>query len=156
MNNVAQNLWESKIDLPLLANHAAIELDNLIRKKREDLKAVNKLIEVISRELVLSSSDPTSKITLVQLNPATAVALNYAINDSKLSTTTQTKISDVIRETRQVVQCLRRVVENPQKALEEEPEKIEQLKSFCLALSKRALARKLPRYKTESRHPYRR
>jgi len=155
MKNVALNLWESKIDLPLLANHAAIDLDNLIRKKSEYLNAVNQLIEVISRELVLSSSEPTSIATLVQLNPATAVALNYAINDSNISPT-QTKLSDVIRQTSKVVQCLKKVVENPQKALEEEPEKIEQLKAFCLALSKRALARRFPRYKTGSRHPYRR
>jgi DNA repair ATPase RecN len=155
MKNTALNLWEPKVDFPLLACHAAIDLDNLIRKKSEDLKSVTQLIEVISQELVLSSNDPTSKATLVKVNPATAVALNYAIHDSKFSNT-QTRLSDVIRQTKEVVECLRKVVANPKKALEEKPKKIEQLKAFCLALSKRALARSLPRFKKESRHPYRR
>jgi len=152
MRNLAHNLWESRVDLPFLALRAAIDLDNLIGKRSEDLKAINQLVEMISQELVLSACETTS---MAQLNPATAVVLNYAIDDSKISTA-QTKISELIRETRQIVQSLREVAENTQKALAEEPETIEQLKSFCLALSKRALASEAPSYEEESQHPYRR
>lgn len=152
MRNVAYDLWESRNDLPFLALRAAIDLDNLIGKRSEDLKAVNQLVEIISQELVLSASEITS---MAQLNPATAVVLNYAIDDSKISTA-QTKITELIRETKQIINKLREVVENTQKGLKEEPKNLEQLKSFCLALSKRALDSEAPPYEEESQHPYRR
>jgi len=155
MSNVAQELFEFHFDLPSLACHAAIELDNLLRGKSTGLNFVMQLAEVISQEMALSSGDTASIISLGHLNPATAVALNYAFADSELSSS-KTKISELIGEIRQIVQCLRRVVENPEKALTEEPTKVEQLKSFCLALSKRALAIETPQYQDETQHPYRR
>lgn len=156
MSILAQDLWDSEVDLPSLACHAAIELDNLIRDKSKELVAVIQLIEVISDVgEVLSSSDTAKGSPLAHLNPATAVALNAAIADSKLSTALN-NLSDLGRETDQVIQSLRELVENPQRTVEKEPAKADKLKSFCLSLSKRALASEPPLYEAESQHPYRR
>jgi len=155
MSIVAQDLWES-IELPSLACHAAIELDNLIRDKSKNLDAVIQLIAVISDVgQVLSLSDTTKGFPLAHLNPAAAVALNAAIAESKLSIAL-TNLSDLSKETNQVLQSLTELVENPQRAKEEEPEKLDKLKSFCLSLSKHALASEPPLYDAESQHPYRR
>lgn len=155
MKNVAQDLWEFYSDVPSLACHAAIELDNLIRGKGTGLNAVIQLAEVISQDMALSKSDATGIISSAYLDSATAVALNYAIADYNRSTTPD-ELHKLITETKEVVQCLRKLVENPKRALEEKPEKVKQLKYFCLALSKRALALEVPQYQEESQHPYRR
>lgn len=144
--------WEPELDLSSLACDAAIELDNLIRGKSQDLGTVKKLIVEIE-DLGKGLSNSARHGGLAQLSPTTAVALNSAIDDSELSSA-QSDISGLSKETDRIIERLKNLVSNPQKAKAEEP--VEKLRSFCIALSRHALASKPPIYEAESGHPYRR
>jgi hypothetical protein len=107
--------------LSSLSCDAAIELDNLIRGKGCDLGIVKRLGEVlleISREL--------SKGIIQGPSPMTAVALNLAISDSGFATA-QIDVAGLAKEVGKVGRMLADDISSA-----------EQLKSFCLCLSKRA------------------
>jgi regulator of sigma D len=156
MDNVAQELWEPEVDLPFLACRAAIELDNLIRDKGDDLNAVEQLIEIISNiGQVLGSDKKSGESIFAQLNPTTAVALNYAIAESKLSDK-KTYLSELSKETGVIINIFKQLVDDPHKSKEENLDNVKKLKSFCIELSKHILASEYHLYETESWHPYRR
>lgn len=149
--NLSQEEWEYENDLPFLACLAAIELDNLIKDKPMELAPVKQLIKEISDvENVLSKSETMEGFLFAPIDPATAVALNYAIAESAGSHK-KSKLSELRTETILVVKNLEQLVENPQnfKAEEGGLDKLNMLKSFCLALSKHALASEPP-YEAES------
>jgi len=154
MANLARELWEPELDLSSLACDAAIELDNLIGGKSQDLETVKKLIVVIEN-LGQGLSNSAMHGGLAQLSPTTAVALNSAGAESDLFII-QTDLSGLSNKTIEIIQSLEELVQDPQNAMKEKLEKVGKLKSFCLSLSKHALASKPPLYETESQHPYRR
>jgi len=149
-------LWGIEEDLPSLACHAAVELDNLILNKSKNLDAVLKLTEVISNlGLISNQGQQTNGQLLAHLNPATAVAFNGAISDSKLAMSLTT-VQEIMKEADQITQRLKSLFDNPQKAGEEGIEETKKLRSFCLALSKRSLANDPPLYDLIPEHPHRR
>ena len=155
MKNVAQDLWESEVDLATLACDAAIELDNLIIGKSSNLEAVNQLIGEIKNVEEITESEAQRGFPLANLSPATAVDLNNAIAASELSDF-KANVFDLIEETKRIIESLRNVVREPQEAIRKNRGGVEKLKYFCLAFSKFALARKLSLYEAEPWHPYRR
>ena len=157
MNNVARDIrdWESEVDLATVACDAAIELDNLIIGKSTNLKAVNRLIEEIKNVGELSQTEAERGFPLANLSPATAVDLNNAIAVSEISDL-KANLFDLSKETKRIVENLRKVVKDPQEAIRQDQVGVGKLKSFCLALSRFALARKFSLYEAESWHPYRR
>jgi hypothetical protein len=151
MGNLARE-WEPELDLSSLACDSAMELDNLIRGKSQGLDTVKKLIEIIS-DVGQGLTDSVTHGGLAKLSPTTAVALNSAIDESKLSPA-QIDISGLSKETDKIIGSLKNLVANTQTAKYEEP--VEKLRSFCIALSRHALATKPPVYEGDSGHPYRR
>ncbi len=148
--------WGFEEDLTSLACHAAIEIDNLILSKSDKMDAIKRLITVISNSgLILDPSEETNGRPWTQLNPSTVVALNWAIDDAKIAEKVD-KIDELGKETRQIKNRLEVLSEDPQKELKKNAEKIKELRSFCLALSKRTLANKPSLYDLQPEHPHRR
>ena len=92
---------------------------------------------------------------LSYLNPSTAVALNCAIGDSKISDP-RGDVYDLMREADDLIHGLKQLVENTKKFKKENLAKIKQYRDFCLHLSKRALSIEPPLGESRPQHPYRR
>jgi hypothetical protein len=148
--------WEIEEDIPNLSCHAAIELDNLILRKSNTFEAAHQLIEAILKSGLSSTNGAqTNGRPYAYLNTATALAFDGAIRDSKPNYS-KTTVQDLIKEVDDFVDTLKLIIADPQRALKEYKKEAEELRSFCLALSKRALANEPPLYDVESEHPHRR
>lgn len=150
-----KELWGIEEDLPNLACDAAFELDKLILGRSEKLEALSTLVDLIAEFSSASFSGDGENGPLSNLNPSTAVALNSAIGESRLSVTTNT-IDALIKEANNIIEDLKTLIDNPQKAKESDLEKVKKFRSFCLFLSKHALATEPTLYDLEPYHPYRR
>jgi hypothetical protein len=150
-------LWGFEEDLPSLACYAAIELDMLIQDqdKDENFNALEKLVDLISEFKSSINSGQEQNGPLAYLNPSTAVALNCAIGDSKLSVP-KASIYDFMRDADSLIESFKELIKNARKMKEEQLDKIKELKSFCLHLSKYSLANEPPLYDLKPQHPYRR
>jgi hypothetical protein len=149
-----KELWGIEEDLPNLACDAAFELDNLILGRSEKLAALSTLVDLMAGFSSTSVSGDDKNGPFSNLNPSTAVVLNSAIGESKLSVTTNT-IEGLIRDANDIIEDLKMLIDNPQEARKSDLEKVKKFKSFCLFLSKHALATEPTLYDLEPYHPYR-
>jgi len=145
-------IQRNRVDLPSLASHAAIELDNLIRGQEIQLEAVPRLASLISDTIppIEGLPAPTSL-----LDPMTVVVMNRAITDSKMAGT-MTTVLELVQEAGKIGAYLKRVNEDPQRFGKENVELLEQMRAFCLALSKRASAHRKSIEDVKPPHPFRR
>ncbi len=142
-------------DLPSLACDAAIELDNLILKRSKKLESVNRLITTISEAGLVRNHDEEGVIGfryIDVIDPLMALVLNGAIGDSKFSISKET-VQELLGEAKKLTMKLKNIVSDPEKASGEEIEETKRLKSFCLALSKRALLNEPALHDFELEHP---
>ncbi len=131
-----------KGDVPSLASYAAAELDDLILNRSRELSAVSLLIDEISESMVLSDGTEeadSQRTWLDPLDPTVAVLMHQAIMDSPLRSSEVQKIHQLLAQSRRIIDSLRRIVLDPEKAKENEDE-LNRMRAFCLALSKRAIA----------------
>lgn len=145
-------LWELESDLPSMASLAAIELDRLALKRETDLQGVTRLIELINSSIT-SVTEPASPSS--QLNPSTAIAVNQAIADSKFSSWSA-QLADLLSEANKITSLLDEVCHSPNQFRESSPEMLKQIRNFCLALSRRALASEHALIDFRPEHPFRR
>ena len=145
-------LWELESDLPSIASLAAIELDRLALKRETNLEGVSRLIEVISNSItgVAEPASPSS-----HLNPSTAVAVNQAIADSKFSDLSA-QLANLLEEAGKITSLLNEARQAPDQFRESNFEALKQMRSFCLALSRRALASERALIDIRPEHPFRR
>lgn len=124
--------WDFDDDLPALAAHAAVELDNLILGRRTPVDSIRRLARVLSDSV--RSASPRS----LGLNPTTTVAVNRAIAASTGSY--GVNVSAVVSNTGRVTKRLAQAkLGTPERSLKE-------LRTFCLALVRSAAA--------AGRHPH--
>jgi hypothetical protein len=145
-------LEEFERDLPSVACRAAIELDNLILDRSTGLRAVHTLVRDIE-ESFTTIKEPASPNSL--LNPTTAVVINGAIRDS-MEEAPPKSISGLVEEAAKIVVRLKNVLADPSTYRTTRSAELEQMRSFCLALSRRASAFEPSRHEARSWNPFRR
>ena len=140
LHHVPQPL-ELEMDLASLASQAAIELDDLLLGRRKDLTAVGVLVDKIAAGL------PEGK----PLDATTVVAVQRALIDTPGSkqTTTVSELQSSAAEMTARLSGL--ITESDVKA----PNLLEQLRSFCVALSKHSTALQRSPYDRRE-HPFQR
>jgi hypothetical protein len=140
LHHVPQPL-ELEMDLASLASQAAIELDDLLLGRRKDLTAVGVLVDKIAAGL------PQGK----PLDATTVVAVQRALIDTPGSkqTTTVSELQSSAAEMTARLSGL--ITESDVKA----PNLLEQLRSFCVALSKHSTALQRSPYDRRE-HPFQR
>jgi hypothetical protein len=136
-------------DLPLLACDAAFELDNLILGRPTGLESVKRLRETLA-ELLTDYSGPSCPSSL--FNPTMALALNNAISDARQQEPVR-RLAELMDHAKQYAGQLERLVASHHSKFEEK--ELKELRTFCLALSKRAFAFRSRRPRTP-KHPFRR
>ena len=151
--SIAEDIWELESDLPSLASHAAVELDNLILNRAQHLEAVRRLANMI-----LGSFIPAGKGEAKQsaFDPTVVVLMNRAIADSGLPDRNLRTVDELVKRADQIGEVLKRVSEHPREFRERDEEFLAQMRDFCVALSSRASARDLLFEEAEQPHPYRR
>jgi hypothetical protein len=137
-------------DLASLACDAAIELDNLILDRTIDLVAARKLADRLTRELP-EGVDLSSARSLV--DPATIVVMSRAIRESMWAGQPD-EMQDLTRMTKQIAERLVTISGDPT-AGKADLHRLEQLRAFCLLLSKWAAAVRSSALETRPPHPYR-
>lgn len=140
LHHVPQPL-ELEMDLASLASQAAIELDDLILGRRKDLTAVGVLIDKIAAGL------PEGK----PLDATTVVAIQRALIDTPGSKQTTT-VSELQSSAAEMTARLSGLITGGDvKAADV----LEQLRSFCVALSKHSTALQRSPYDRRE-HPFQR
>ena len=139
-------------DLPSVACQAAIELDNLILGRTNELPSVRELSVRISEE-VPEMSDLNSPLSLV--NPSTIVALHGTLKESRI-TIPSDDIGELTRQAGEIVSRLNMISDDPQAARSSDLEGLRKLKEFCLILSRQSAAASMNPVESRPPHPYRR
>ena len=121
-------------NLPSLACHAAIEIDNLIIGRENNATAVKKLMEKMS-----GSFEPDSSGVRSLIDPTTAVAINRALKQSNYKNGL-TSVSEVAAQTDEIKNWVTTITSRISNLSEEDKKNLASLRAFCLALSKSAAA----------------
>ncbi len=143
--------WDMEGDLRSVANQAAIEIDNVIIDHANRLEAVRRLGQMLSSAVsqVENPDAPNSN-----LNPTTAIAVTCALSDSRQLHITQ--LNELMLHTNEITQDLQRLATDPVRFKAGEMENLVKMRSFCLALSKRAAAIGGALIDRKPEHPFRR
>jgi hypothetical protein len=140
LHHVPQPL-ELEMDLASLASQAALELDDLLLGRRKDLTAVGVLVDKIAAGL------PEGK----PLDATTVVAVQRALIDTPGSKQTTT-VSELQSSAAEVTARLSGLITGSDVKA---PNLLEQLRSFCVALSKHSTALQRSPYDRRE-HPFQR
>ena len=140
LHHVPQPL-ELEMDLASLASQAAIELDDLLLGRREELTAVAVLVDKIAAGL------PEGK----PLDATTVVAVQRALIDTPGSKQTTT-VSELQSSAAEMTARLSGLITGVDVKA---PNVLEQLRSFCVALSKHSTALQRSPYDRRE-HPFQR
>jgi hypothetical protein len=137
-------------DLETVACEAAIELDNLIRGRPHGVASIKKLANRLANELP-EASDLSSIKHLV--DPSTVIVMSDAIRELP-SAEQPSAVQELTRAAGKVAHRLLAVSSDPEGSRGDLPS-LEQLRGFCLGLSKRAAAARGSATEAKPEHPYR-
>ena len=139
-------------DLPSLACRAAVELDNLGLGRSSGLESVRKLSLSLKKSLpeVADFASPSSLF-----DPTMAIVVNGAISDTKQAEPIR-QMAELLGETKNITDRLENLLQDPDEFCRTSLDQVKELRSFCLALSKRAFGFKRPRQSRTPQHPFRR
>jgi hypothetical protein len=142
MSKVEQEaLWALESDFASLGSQAAIALDKLVLGEEAETEAVERLVDRISVSMEVPISDwLTSRRPVSEslISPTTVVLMTEAMGESRLAQDLKT-VGEVVKQTRDVASRLRKVLE--QHGIENDNKReLEELRAFCLALSRKASA----------------
>jgi len=129
-------------DLSSLACRAAIEIDNLILERSSDLQALPLLAKTLRDDLI-DIPEPTSPSSL--LNPTTAIVVNGAISEASRKAPLRL-LDEVVGEAKSITAQFDSVLQDPQGFRSQSLDDLENMRSFCLALSRRAFGFQRPRH----------
>jgi hypothetical protein len=133
-------------DLPLLASHAAIELENIIQDVDREFDAMRQLAERLANSV---QTDQRTAAFRSLMDPPTTVILNNALVASKLpAKTTSEQLAQVAQEIASQLQQL-----PTQTKLEHDH--LARLRDFCLAISSLTAAYQRSILDLRPTHPFR-
>lgn len=136
-------------DLASLACNAAIELDNLLIGQRPPLLAVRKLAYRLTKDLPIAPDAASGKFLV---DPSTVVVMNRVIRESSwLGRPSQ--VQELTQAAGKVAKQLLAVSSDPNALAD--TGSLEQLRTFCLTLSRRAAASRGSAMETRPPHPFR-
>lgn len=117
-------------DLPLLAAEAAVDIDNLLKKNKKDLKAIRNLAERLKNSIEII---PVDNSLHALMDPATITVLGEAVEQITRGTSALL-IQDLLTVTNRIAENL------SDQDLPEKRDQLEETRDFCVALSNAALA----------------
>jgi hypothetical protein len=123
-------------DLASLACHAALDLDNLIRGQSQGLDSVTSLVGCFRERLSLRQEGNSVGL---RMDPTTVVVMRRAFGQAR-PTVSVTSTQQFRQESMKMAERLGKVVAESDSVRNEEPEELQQLKRFCLAVSRGANA----------------
>lgn len=144
--------WPIENDLSAIACSAAIELDNLILDRQIGFASVELLGSLLS-ESIPQEHDPASPNWL--RDPTAAVVVNRALGDASSGNGIST-VDDLVRRAGELIERFAELVRDPAEFRRRQCAELEQMRSFCLALSRRASAAKKSPHDRVPEHRFRR
>jgi hypothetical protein len=143
------NVVELDSDLPSLASQAAIALDNVRLRRPSDLSAVARLAEMI--QAAVPPPEQTWQISYFDIG--STLAVNRAVAQIA-GPTASTRVDELLPQVRAFAQRLAGL-SHRRDPLSSEPSEVNDLRAFCVELSRQADAGQRTVYDRPT-HPYRR
>ncbi len=141
------DVWGLEGDLPSLACQAAIELDHLTRNRNGNLPAVRQLASRLSADA--SEEDASSPHV-----PVAVGVMRRAIADSGLAYPKPLKkVAEILGYTGEIARRLQTLADSAAQAGGGDVTEAENLRDYCLALSRIAAATEPPLYKKDPHSP---
>jgi hypothetical protein len=138
-------------DLPSVASRAAIELDNLLLNRSTDLGATQRLADIIAKSFPRNAE---ANAPAPFVNPTTAMVVNRAIADANIDKLAS-RVDELIRHARELANTLQSVTAQAERSSIDE-QRLQVMRAFCVALSRRALAEASLNRHARPQHPFRR
>jgi hypothetical protein len=148
-NGVGMKLQALDSDLPLLASRAAIQLDDLILKKRTKTDAIQQLAEYLANS---TKEVNGSGVRQSLMDPSTAEVLRRALEDSRGQGEFKT-IGELVHEAWLMAEGMRHP--DASRDTDEERPSLDRLKRFCVALSRQASSFRQSVYDVRPAHRFR-
>ncbi len=143
--NENREFGELDPNLPTIAAMAAAEIDTIQRRKKTKLLYLQKLADLLSVSITESCGDDQSQNTLRLLDPVSSGVISKAVTEYKASK------PESYEEVKRISEDLAKEMHNVQDATD--PQILDKIKIFCLAISRYALAsRKTPNHKRISKY----
>lgn len=117
-------------NLPFLASEAAIDIDNLLSNRAEDLTAIETLAKLLTNSMEQGGTGGPPRSLM---DPGTLTVLGQALAEARSSQALQ-KMEDLLTEAARIAGSL------SSHDLKEKPDELERLRDFCVALSRAAVA----------------
>jgi len=133
-------------DLPFLAAEAAVDIDNLLSSRSEDLTAIRRLAEQLKNSLKLR---PLGEQPRSLMDPATLTVLGEAML-KVLHPFPPSKFEDLLSEASKIAEELSNAEPTSN------PKEMQKARNFCLALSRAAAAYSKSIRDLRPSHPFRR
>jgi hypothetical protein len=153
LDELESDSWTGEHDLPIVACHAAIEIDDLhLNRQPIELESINRLVALIS-ESIPQTDGPSSPNWLH--DPSTVVVVNRAINDALPSRQIST-VTELVKEASRIISGFAELIDDPATFRQQKPEALIEMRAFCLALSRRASAAKKSPHIQTPEHRFRR
>ena len=156
-----ESLGELESNIPSLSCRAEFELDYLMTgtmQQDEEFEALKRLSQRISKsteEPEDCSSSNTPRAPFNSLDPIVPYVVHEAIMGCENGFTEHpSTVSELMVQAKNIVNLIKEVISDPQKAMQDQRQDLEDLKSFCLRLCDRALALEESFYDTEPPHPF--
>lgn len=136
-------------DMSFVASVAAVELEDLSAGREGKARAVSRLVKLLSNES--STNDPQASPLSLQ-DATVTVVMNSAIRDSRIRTLNTR--DELHSEVAQIRERLRKASEASDQSAAPDRSDLEQLRDFCLALSKYARLHDLTFREERERYPF--
>lgn len=134
-------------NLPFLASNAAIELDNLLLRRKPTLKYVYILSEKLRNSFEIDISNGATRSLI---DPTTLTVLGEAVNKSQAQPTV-TKVEELIEKACSIASDL-----SKRNFPKDNREKLEGMRDFCVAFSHLVSAYHKSIFDLRPPHPFRR
>jgi hypothetical protein len=141
------------MDLSALACGAATELDNLARGKQTDLEMVKQLVEALPSCL---TDEIDAAALRLHLDPTSVVVMKRAIDQSMSLPAGTDTMEGLEQVATKIWQDLQSVSRSPEAYKQGRQAEIQELRDFCLALSRSVATHRRLVSDWKPRNPYRR
>lgn len=152
----SEDFSEAESDIPSLACNAAIELHGLLLGEQQKFLSVRSLADRISSSLLPSSSAKSNqggRSHLYPKDPTVRVVVRQAIADTHFPSKPPESVEELLSQAEDIIGRLRKALVYTEDEPSLNDSELSDMITFCLALSKKALAYEQYLYDPRPRRP---
>lgn len=139
-------------DLPWLACNAALEIDDISQGRVSSREALGDLVRVLRAQIERVRRSASAGLP----DPTAVTVMHHAIGDAGISAGGVATVPRLLDEAGRICSRLSALADQGGNGPCEDPDGLQQMKTFCLALAEHTSVQQTALLDTEPSHPFRR